>query len=130
MAYFSRILTLILIIKLVALSTAVRVIPYGYTFPEREIRLREGIRQPNDYIVQHQFVSIPARRDRVIEYEEIFHTHRNQIITQVLVVDGAFHEPEMRVRLIYNGVGYQNVTLKFISARNSRIVQWATLYGH
>ena len=128
--YFSRIFTLIFIIKLVALSLAVRVVPDGYTFPEREIRLREGIRGQNDYIVQHQFVSIPARRYRVIEYEEIFHTARNQIITQVLVEDGALHEPELRVRLIRNGVGYQNVTLKFISARNSGIVQRVTLFGH
>ena len=130
MAYFSRILTLILIIKLVALSTTVRVIPYGYTFPEREIRFREGIRRQNDCIVQHQFLSIPARRYRVVEYEEIFHTARNQIITEVLVEDGALHDPALRVRLIHNGVGYQNVTLKFISARNSGIVQWVTLYGH
>ena len=128
--HFSRILTLILIIKLVALSSAVRVVPEGYSFPEREIRLRAGTRRPNDYIVQHQLVSIPARRYRVIEYERFFQTEENQIITQILVVDGAFHDPGLRVRLIRNGVGYQNVTLKFISARNSGIVQEVTLYGY
>ena len=125
--YFSRIFTLIFIIKLVALSLAVRVVPEGFI---REIRLQEGIRQANDHIVQYQVLHITATRFRINEHEEIFHTEGNQIITQVLVMDGAFHEFGVRVEIIRNGVGYQNVTLRFISARSSAMVQVVMLFGH
>ena len=128
--YFSRIFTLILIIKLVASSPASRVFPEGSVPRQAGIHLIQGIRQENDDIVQQQAVFIPPRLFQIIEYEEIFHTERNQIITQVLVVDGALHASGVRVRLIHNGVGYRNVTLKFTSARNNGIEQIVTLYGH
>ena len=129
--YFSRIFTLILIIILmVAPSLAVRVLPEGTIHPLRGIRLQEGIRQENDDIVQNQAVFIPARRFQIIEHEEIFHTERNQIISQILVVNGPMQISGARVRLIHNGVGYQNVTLKFTSLRNRDVDQIVLLYGH
>ena len=83
-------------------------------------------------IVQNQAVFIPARRFQIIEHEEIFYTVRNQIISQILVVDVPMQVSGARVRLIHNGVGYQNVTLKFISLtiRNRGIDQIVLLYGH
>ena len=128
--YFSRIFTLILVIKLVASLPASRVLPEGSVPRQRGIRLIRGIIQENDDIVQQQAVIIPPRLFQIIEHEEIFHTERNEIISQILVVDAALQASGVRVRLIHNGVGYRNVTLKFTSARNNGIEQIVTLYGH
>ena len=128
--YFPRIFTLILIIKLVAPSSAVRVAPEGSILSNREIRLMRGVRQENDGIIHQQIVCIPARENWIIDHEEVFRTGSNQIIHQVIVGDGPMQAPGVRVRLISNGMGYQNVTLRFISARNRNIDQIVLLYGH
>lgn len=130
---YKWILDLIFIIELVATSSAVRVVPEEAIIPNEQNVLIIGTRDPNgnDHLVRIKFVSVRAKLFRRVEYQETFHTPRNEIITQVRVqANPMMHASGTRTTLIDNGPGFQNVTLNFISKKNSRIEQVVMLYGY
>lgn len=125
MAPNKRIFTIILIIKLVATISAARV--GNRILPEEMLVAEIGEIRPNDHLTLIQSVSI----QRAILYgrvrrQLIFHTMRNEIISQVRVLPftGA------RALRMHNGPGSQNVTLEFISRLNSGIHKIVLLFGH
>ena len=114
---------------MVAQSSTVKVVPEGI-IPNQPNGLIIGRRAPNDHLVRIRFVSIRARLFQKIQHRETFHTPGHEIITQIRVeADPMMHVFGVRTSLINNGPGFQNVTLNFISKKNSGIEQVVMLYG-
>ena len=126
MASYTMIFALIFTIKLVL---AVREAPLGVVGPNPH-NLYLGSRVHGDRLLLQKFIYIPARPFLSFKQVKTIQTPFHEKITRVELEDLKIDGFGARVKLVNNGPGFRDVTVKFYSQWNHGVHFSVRLYGH
>ena len=79
-----------------------------------------GKREQNDRLAYEENIEKSSKLFQVVELEKTFYT-KDEIITQIVAIDKKTNGNGASAKIVQNGIGHNNVTLKFVSQRNHGI---------
>ena len=96
----------------------------------RMYELKIGSRGPSDQLIGQQFVYKRALPLMYATYQDTLYTREKKIITEIVAEDLKLDGTGGVVKIIRNGIGFSNVTLRLRSQFSRGLKYMIRLYGH